>query len=92
MILNARNDKLPIVDFRSQMIAGVRVDFGRLPNDPDAQGKIEEVLSKLLLNFEYVSKSPNAEKEEGDEFCTFVILQFMTTAHVTFVWFVTCSL
>ena len=65
MIVNGRDDKVPIIDYRKQEIAGVRVNFERLRNDPDAQHKIEEEISKLLLDFEYVIMTPNAQREKG---------------------------
>lgn len=64
-MVNRGEDTIPIVDLANQTIAGVRVSFRDLRNDLAAQRNIEEALSKLQLNFEYVIKKPNVKKEEG---------------------------
>lgn len=64
-MVNRGEDTIPIVDLANQTIAGVRVSFRDLRNDLAAQHNIEEALSKLQLNFEYVIKKPNVKKEEG---------------------------
>lgn len=64
-MVNGGEDTIPIVDLANQTIAGVRVSFRDLRNDLAAQHNIEEALSKLQLNFEYVIKKSNVKKEEG---------------------------
>lgn len=52
-------------------IAGVRVDLRTLRDDENAQKQVEDAVSKLSLNFEYVSLKANDREGEGRSYCIF---------------------
>lgn len=59
------NDKVWIFNSGDSTIAGIRVNFRDLPMNEHALKNLEEVLSKRLLNFEYIIEKPNSEREES---------------------------